>query len=144
MAGHVATASTTIDAPRREVWQALTDPGLIAEYMFGSVVETDWQPGSPITWSGEYEGKPYQDKGEVVEVVAGEHLEVTHFSPLSGQDDVPENYHHVRYSLADAGGGTEVTLTQDGNGSEDEAEHAASTWGSMLDGLKKVVEERRG
>jgi hypothetical protein len=31
----------------------LIDPNLIKEYMFGSLVETDWQVGSPIVWKGE-------------------------------------------------------------------------------------------
>jgi hypothetical protein len=33
----------------------------------GADVETDGKPGSPITWKGEYQGKPYEDKGELVE-----------------------------------------------------------------------------
>jgi len=48
MTGKVASAETDIDAPRREVWRALTDPDEIEKYMFGSRVETDWKPGSPI------------------------------------------------------------------------------------------------
>ena len=61
MTDHVATASTTVDADPDRVWQAMTDPKLVAEYMMGSEVASDWQPGSPITWTGEWEGKPYQD-----------------------------------------------------------------------------------
>ena len=68
VADHVATAETEIEASPAEVWKALTDPELIKKYMFGSEVVTDWQPGSPITWKGEYEGKPYEDKGEILEV----------------------------------------------------------------------------
>jgi uncharacterized protein YndB with AHSA1/START domain len=110
--------------------------------MMGSRVETDWRPGSPITWSGEYEGRAYQDKGEIVEVQPRHRLIVTHFSPLSGQPDEQENYHTVRYELDEHGGRTHVSLTQDNNGSPDEAEHSARNWKMMLDGLKKVVEGR--
>jgi uncharacterized protein YndB with AHSA1/START domain len=140
MSGHVATASTTVDADPDRVWQAMTDPGLVAKYMMGSVVASDWQPGSPITWSGEWEGKPYQDKGEVLQAEPGRLLEVTHFSPMTGADDVPENYHRVRYELSPAGGGTEVRLTQDGCESPEQAEQFSQNWQGMLDGLKKVVE----
>ena len=63
MADHVATAQTEIDASPDKVWDALTDPDQIKQYMFGSQVETDWRPGSPIVWKGEYEGKQYEDKG---------------------------------------------------------------------------------
>ena len=44
-------------------------------------------------------GKPYQDKGEVLEVDAPRRLSVTHYSPLMGQEDEPENYHTVIYTL---------------------------------------------
>lgn len=142
MTGLVATADVNINAPAQEVWAALTDPDMIARYMMGSKVETDWRPGSPITWSGEYEGKTYQDKGEVVEVEPEHTLIVTHYSPLSGQPDEPKNYHTVRYELDEHDGHTHVSLTQDNNGSPDEAEHSAKNWSMMLDGLKKVVESR--
>ena len=141
MSTYVATAECEIEASPEDVWRGLTDPEAIREFMFGSEVQTDWKPGSPITWKGEYEGKSYEDKGEIVTVEPGRLLEVTHFSPLSGQEDKPENYHRVRYELQADGGRTRVRLTQDNSGSADEAEHSSATWQAMLDGLKKVVEQ---
>jgi uncharacterized protein YndB with AHSA1/START domain len=93
MSNHAATAEAEIAAPPGRVWAALTDPEQIKEYMFGSEVVTDWAKGSPIVWKGEYEGKKYEDKGEIVEIEPERRLKVTHFSPVSGQDDAPENYH---------------------------------------------------
>ena len=81
MTRHEATADVVVAASPERVWRALTDPGQIAEYMMGSRVDTDWQPGSPITWSGEWQGKAYQDKGEVLELEPGTRLVVTHYSP---------------------------------------------------------------
>ena len=140
MTGIVATAETTIAAPPSAVWAALTDPVQIKQYMFGSTVETDWQPGSAITWSGEYEGRSYQDKGEVITFDPPHRLEVTHFSPLSGAEDVPENYHRVTYTLTPDARGTRVVLTQDNNPDQDAADHSAQNWQSMLAGLKRHVE----
>ena len=144
MAGYLATAETDIDASTAEVWAALTDPAAIARYMFGSQVETDWQQGSPIVWRGEYDGKPYEDKGQILEVVPGQRLVVTHFSPLSGQADVPENYHTLTYLLGTADGRTHLSLSQDGSASEEEAEHSRGMWQSVLDGLKGVAEQSAG
>jgi uncharacterized protein YndB with AHSA1/START domain len=141
MSGHVATAQCEIDAQPEDVWEALTNPARIREYMFGSEVSTDWKPGSPITWKGEFEGKAFEDKGEIISFEPGRLLEVTHFSPLTGQDDRPENYHRVRYELQPANGGTVVRLTQDNSSSAEEAEHSGATWQMMLDSLKKVVEQ---
>jgi uncharacterized protein YndB with AHSA1/START domain len=140
MAGHVATAETDIRAPRSTVWRALTDPDQIQRYMFGSRVETDWKPGSRITWKGEFEGKKYEDKGEVLEVEREHVLKLTHFSPLSGAEDVPENYHTLVYELEERDGTTHVSLSQDNNKSEEAAEHSRANWDRMLSGLKEVVE----
>ena len=140
MTGHVATAETENHAPRSRVWRALTDPGEIQKYMFGSKVETDWKPGSRITWKGEYEGKKYEDKGEILEVDNERRLALTHFSPLSGEEDVPENYHTLVYELEESDGKTHVSLSQDNNKSEAAAEHSRANWERMLSGLKEVVE----
>jgi uncharacterized protein YndB with AHSA1/START domain len=140
MAGRIATAETEINASRSEVWQALTDPDQIQKYMFGSRVETDWKPGSRRTWKGEYEGTTYEDKGEILEVVQERRLKVTHFSPLSGKEDAPENYHTLVYELEENDGTTHVSLSQDNNPSEEAAEHSRANWAKMLAGLKEVVE----
>jgi uncharacterized protein YndB with AHSA1/START domain len=140
VAGHVATAETEIQAPPERVWNALTDPEQIEQYMFGSRVETDWEPGSPIVWKGEYEGKTYEDKGEILEVEPGRRLKLTHFSPLGGEEDVPENYHTLVYELEGKADATRVSLTQDNNASAEAAEHSSANWQQMLTGLKQVVE----
>ena len=140
MTDHVAHAETEISASPQQVWDAMTDPEAISTFMFGSKVETDWEEGSPITWSGEYDGRPFQDKGEILEVVENQRLRMTHFSPLSGEDDVPENHHTLDYRLEDQGASTRLTLDQDGNDSAEQAEQFAGNWQMMLDQLKKYVE----
>jgi uncharacterized protein YndB with AHSA1/START domain len=140
MANIVATAETDISASPVRVWSALTDPAQIKRYMFGSQVETDWKPGSAITWNGEYQGTTYQDKGEVIEVEPQRRLVVTHFSPMSGQPDVPENYHTLTYVLEPRGEGTHLSLSQDNNASEEEAAHSRDNWAAMLSALKTVVD----
>ena len=142
MTGSIARAQTEVAADRQRVWEALTDPDQVAQYMMGSRVETDWQVGSPVTWSGEMDGKPYQDKGEVLRADPGWLLEVTHYSPLMGQEDRPENYHTVRYELAQSDTGTVVTLTQDGCADEEQAGQFSQSWQGMLDGMKELVERR--
>ena len=140
MAGHIATAEIEIDAPAKRVWAALTDPEQIEQYMFGSRVVTDWKPGSPITWKGEYEGKAFEDRGEIVEIEPRRRLKMTHFSPLSGAADAPENYHTLLYELEERDATTRVSLSQDNNASAEEAGHSRDNWAAMLQGLKQVVE----
>jgi uncharacterized protein YndB with AHSA1/START domain len=139
--GIVAEATTTIAAPATDVWRALTDPDDVRQWMFGTTLATDWREGSPITWSGEWEGTAYEDKGMVLRVDEGRCLQFTHFSPLTGQPDVPENYHTVTIDLA-GDDPTEVHLTQDGNDDEQARDHAADNWRMMLDGLRRHTEGR--
>src|SRR5215470_19962457 len=122
MTDHVAHAEVEISASPQQVWDALTDPDAISTFMFGARVDTDWDEGSPITWTGEYDGRPYQDKGEILEVVESRRLRLTHYSPLSGDDDVPESYHTLDYRLTSEGDSTRLTLDQGGNDSAEQAE----------------------
>jgi uncharacterized protein YndB with AHSA1/START domain len=142
MANIVAKAEIDIDASPNEVWSALTDADTITKYFFGAKVSTDWRPGSPIIWSGEYNGKPFVDKGEIQDVEQGRLLRMTHFSPMSGLPDKPESYHTLTYELDERRSGTHVTLTQDNNGDQAEADHATANWTAMLKGLKNAVESR--
>jgi uncharacterized protein YndB with AHSA1/START domain len=137
---HVAKAAVEIEAPDEEVWKALVTPETIKRYMFGSTVTSDWKEGSPITWKGEWQGKAYEDKGRIVRCEPGRLLQYTHFSPLSGQPDTPENYHTVTIELAEKDGRTRVSLSQDNNPTDEARQHSEKNWQLMLDGLKKVVE----
>lgn len=138
----VAKASVTIDAPRAEVWKALVDSATVEKYMFGAKIASDWREGSPITWSGEWQGRPFQDKGTVLEAKPDRTLRYTHFSPLSGLPDVPESYHTIRIDLSGDGARTHVTLTQDNSPSEEARQHYEQNWQAMLASLKRVVEGR--
>jgi uncharacterized protein YndB with AHSA1/START domain len=140
MTGIVAAAEIDIAAEPQRVWTALTDPAAVKQWMFGTDLETDWQVGSPVVWKGEYEGKSYEDKGEVLEFDAPRRLSVTHFSPTTGQDDVPENYHTLVYTLTPTSDGTHVELTQDNNGSDDEAKQSTANWEQALQGIKAHIE----
>jgi uncharacterized protein YndB with AHSA1/START domain len=140
VAGFVASADVDIKAPSSAVWQALTDPAQIKQYFLGADVDTDWRPGSSIVWRGQYEAKPYEDKGEILEVEPNRLLKHTHYSPMSGQPDEPANYHTLTYSLVEGDGITHLSLSQDNNGDEAEAERASATWAMVLNGLKDTVE----
>ena len=132
--------STNVSAPPSKVWQALTDPEIVKQYLFGTQVVTDWKEGRPIRWKGVWQGKPYEDKGIVLKVVPEKLLETTYWSGNEGLPDEPEYYKTVTYELAPEGTGTRITLTQDNNRSAEERDHSTQNWKMVLDALKKVLE----
>ena len=136
----IARSSITIAAPTQKVWDALVTPSTIKQYMFGTTVISDWKEGSPIVWKGEWQGRKYEDKGVIRQLAPGRALQYTHFSPMSGQPDRPENYHTVTIQLSGEGHQTQVSLTQDNNPTEEARSHSEKNWGTMLEGLKRVVE----
>jgi uncharacterized protein YndB with AHSA1/START domain len=140
--GFEAIKTVTIHATRREVWNALTNPEKVKQYMHGTEMSTDWKEGSPIVWKGEWKGRSYEDKGTVIAVEPQKLLRYTHWSPMGGSEDKPENYHTVTCELAGEDGETTLTLTQDNNASQEEADKMATdNWEPVLNGLKDTVEK---
>jgi uncharacterized protein YndB with AHSA1/START domain len=139
-----ASTSIDIDASADRVWQTLVEPDLVARYMHGTALDTDWTVGSPIVWRGDWQGKSYEDKGEVTAFDPPRRLAVTHWSPLTGEPDEPANYHHVTYELEPLGEArTGLTLTHGNSPSQDAADSmVADGWTPMLQELKKVAEGR--
>jgi uncharacterized protein YndB with AHSA1/START domain len=136
----IAKATSTINTTPAKIWEALTKPELIKQYLFGTDVTSDWKVGSSITYRGVWEGKTYEDKGKVLQIEPGKLLVSTFWSSLSGVPDLPENYKTVRYELSPDGRGTRLTITQDNNDSREDANHSEENWKMVLDGIKKLLE----
>lgn len=137
----VAKASIVIDASAARVWEALTDAKKIKQYMFDTNVVSEWRVGSPITWKGEWQGRSYEDKGFVLKIERERLLSYSHFSPLLGKPDVPENYHTVTVELAGDGKRTTVSLRQDNNATKEARAHSENNWQMMLLTLKQFLEK---
>jgi uncharacterized protein YndB with AHSA1/START domain len=141
--GLIAKSSTTINAPIQKVWDALVNPDIIKQYMFGTNVVSIWKEGSPIVWKGEWQGKKYEDKGTILKLKPQRMISFSHYSPLSGIPDLPENYHTVTIELSPDKNATVVTLTQDNNPDEEARRHSEQNWGMMLSSLKNLMEKVR-
>ncbi len=142
-----ARATVEIRAPRADVWRALTDPDRIREYFMGNAeVQTTWRVGDPITFRGEWNGQAFEDKGEIVAFEPEREIAYSHFSPMMGKPDTPENYHLVDITLDGGADATTVTLEQSnltgGVTDEDRAarEQFEQNWQEMLDGLRGTAE----
>jgi uncharacterized protein YndB with AHSA1/START domain len=139
-----ASAVTVVNAPVGKVWDAITVPAQVKKYFFGTDLVTDWKVGSQVLFRGDWKGKPYEDKGTVLEFDPKKHLSFDYFSPLGGKEDKHENYQVITYDLNDTDGGTEVRITQTNAPTAEAAGQSSSNWKSVLEGLKKMVEDQAG
>ncbi len=138
---YVAEASIIVHASVEKVWDALVSPEIIKQYMFGATVLSEWRQGSPIVWRGEWQGKPYEDKGTILKIIPMHTLQYSHFSPLAGKPDLPENRHLVTIHLSQKISGVLITLTQDNNEDKESCIHSQDNWIMILRNLKKILEK---
>jgi uncharacterized protein YndB with AHSA1/START domain len=132
--------SIVIHASTSKVWDALTNPAIIKQYLFGTDTITDWQQGSDIVYTGEWQGQTYRDKGKVVAIIPEKLLHTTYFSFMSGKEDKPENYANVVYELEPQGEYTVLKLSQD---NVDDATHAADNWNLVMGKMKQILEQKQ-
>lgn len=137
----IAKAEVLLNATVEQVWEASTNPEMIEQYFFGTKVKSDWQEGSPITFSGEWEGQPYEDKGTILEIRPPEILKFSYWSSFSGLEDAPENYKTVTYMLIPKGEKTLLNITQSGAETEEEKKKSEQNWKTVLDNMKVMLEK---
>ena len=133
--------SVVINTPAQKVWDALTTPAIIKEYLFGTETITDWKVGSDVIFQGEYQGHKYKDKGRVVQNDLNKVLSYRYWSGFSGLEDKPENYSLVTYNLeAVSDNETKLTWTQTGFANEEGHKHSETGMDAFLQSIKQIVE----
>jgi uncharacterized protein YndB with AHSA1/START domain len=137
----VATSSITVNASAEDVWKAITTPELIKQWFFGVDTESDWTVGSPLVHRGQLQGKPYEDKGEILKLERPRLLVHSHWSELPGVPDRPENYEEVTWALSERDGTTELTITERNLSSEKAKAASEEGWKTALSSLKGVLEK---
>jgi len=138
-----AEISISIAAERKAVWAALVNPALVKEYFFGTTLSATWEPGSPIIFSGEWQGKQYMDKGIVLAYNENEMLQYTYWSSMSGLEDKPENYAPVTYRIGGEDGLVTVTVIQENIKDIKAREQAIANWGKVLKAMKQLMEANK-
>jgi uncharacterized protein YndB with AHSA1/START domain len=137
----IAKASTNIAAPAARVWDALTNPEVIKQYFFGTKAVSDWKEGSTLEFRGEWEGKPYLDKGIILKSEPEKMFQYTYLSSFSNLPDLPENYANITYELHEEDGETTLIVKQENIANEQARKHSEQNWGYVLQSLKELLEK---
>jgi uncharacterized protein YndB with AHSA1/START domain len=136
-----STTTFTIHAPKEKVWDALTNPAIVKQYFFGTNLEADWKADGIIYFRGEWEGKPYKDKGIITAIKENELLCYDYKSSWDPLPDVRENYMPVEYRLSENNGTTTLEILQ-GSATQEQADHSAENWKMVMNGMKELVEKQ--
>jgi uncharacterized protein YndB with AHSA1/START domain len=135
---HTRHFSIYIAAGPDQVWQALINPAMTRRYYAGLAVESNWQPGSPITYrSDPPRHAGHRLAGEIVHVEPGRRL--VH-SLLTDADADPEVQCWLTWELEEREPGLcRMGLTCDDLDRYPDAE-GDEGWSRLLSGLKTAVE----
>lgn len=138
----MATNISTIrfDATKSKVWDTLRKPELVKLWQYGSDLITNWEIGSNIKFRTEWEGKIFEQWGQVLEVRPTELLKYSLFAPRPGLEDRPENYFIMSYLLTTENGQTKLEIIQEDNRPNAEQEEPQGDENPVLQSLKKVAE----
>ena len=138
----IVSESVLIHATPTKVWETLTTPAIIKEYLFGTETSTDWKVGSEITFQGVYgpHDQHYCDKGAIIENDPTMLLRYSYWSGFSGLEDRPENYAMVTYALEQNDRGTKFTWTQQGYPDEARCQHSLKGMNALLAQIKAIAE----
>ncbi len=135
------TRQLILNAPPAEVWDALTNPEKTKLFMFHAEAESEWQVGSPITWTGTgKKGKDFRAKGAVIISQRNVQLKYTYLELHRGTEDTSRNYLHVTFDLKGKYKGTELEITiENFNDDEKRCDFIAKTWdNTVIPGLKRL------
>ncbi|MBX9784900.1 MAG: SRPBCC domain-containing protein [Chitinophagaceae bacterium] len=138
MATNISTI--TINASKQRVWDALTKPELVKQWQYGSDLITNWEPGSSIRFSTEWQGKLFEQWGTVLEMQPNELIQYNLFAPRPDLEDKPENYFIMSYVLTSDGDKTQLQIIQEDNRPGAVQEEPQGKESPILQMLKNIAE----
>ena len=141
--GKIFSKTIDINAPTAQVWDALTNPAFMKQWMSETDIDirTDWKVGSPFVIRGNLHGTNFENKGTVLHFELEKVLRYNHLSSLSRLPDKLENYSVIEFRLAPLANQTTLTLTLSNFPTEAIYKHLAYYWNVTLEIFKKMVEQ---
>ena len=131
----------TIDAPASKVWDTLTNPELMKQWMAETDIDilTDWKVGHPFVIRGNLHGINFENTGIVLQFEPEKVLQYSHLSSLSRLPDRPESFSVIEFRLAPSEQQTALTLTLSRFPTESIYKHLAFYWNVTLEVLTHLT-----
>lgn len=134
-----------IQAPSSAVWDALTVPGLMKQWMgdpeMRIEITTNWKVGTPIVIKG-FHHIQFENKGTVLQFEPGKVLQYNYLSSLSRLEDKPENYSVITFQLTPQHNQTSLTVTMTNSPTETIFKHVEFYWRGTLEKIRQFIEQQ--
>lgn len=124
-----------------KLWDVLTNPEMIKQWLSGSNVISDWRQGSPILFTGNWNGKEYEDRGVIMQYVQNKLFQFSYFSNFSGLPEIPENYSIIRFDITEYENEAILKLTHSNITTATMLEHSDKNWNEALNIIKTLAEK---
>lgn len=141
----VVTKTIHIEADTSVVWDAITQPHLLQQWMseLPVTVTSEATVGGIFSIKGKMNGAPYESKGFILAWEPNQHFQYSYWNKISRMPDIPENYSILDFRLITHENGTLLTFTQNNFMGKATFEHSNYYWGVALVMLKRFVEGKR-
>ena len=127
-----------IKASPARIWQALTDSSLVSQYYHGSVIDSDFQPGSRIAYTRP-DGSAVDIEGDIVEADPPRRL--VHTFSVRWDPSLNDPPSRVAWEITPMGEASLLTLTHDGFETETETYRSVGGgWPLILSSMKTLLE----
>jgi uncharacterized protein YndB with AHSA1/START domain len=103
-------------------------------------VESDFKVGSPISWKGTWEGKPFEDRGVIKRVLPNSLIQYTHWSTASSTAEDAGSHNLLTFRLSKVKEGVRVVLQHENIATLQMKEHSEGMWNQLLATMKKMAE----
>src|SRR5512145_998986 len=96
-------ASIDLNTSIDKIWFALTDKEMIRQYFWGTETNTDWKEGSPISFTGTWEGTTYEDKGYILKIEKEKIFKYSYWSSFWGTTYNTDDFSIITYEISKNG-----------------------------------------
>ncbi|RYE25323.1 MAG: SRPBCC domain-containing protein [Sphingobacteriales bacterium] len=133
-----------INASPAAVWQALTYPELMQQWMSETPFEilTTWEVGSSFSITGPWYKSKFENQGKVLQFQPERVLSYSHLSSLSRLPFTDANFCILSFRLEPQGNGTQLNFTAENFPTEAIYRHLVFYWNVALELLRKFVEQQ--
>lgn len=145
MEATIIEKSIDINAGRDRVWNVLTEPALMLQWMGDPEMElevhTQWTVGQPLIITGVHH-LPFENKGIVLAAEPGQRLQYSQLSSLSQLEEKEDNYSIFEFILTPVGTQTRLSLTIKGFPADTIYKHLAFYWNATILKIKREAENQ--